>query len=254
MRCVGGKECLRGLRCLGGLVLALLIASAAPAVAQDAEHGGHTVHDSKVNYQVLFDQLEGQFVHGDPGARWDSKVWIGGDVHRLWLRTEGDALDGVLDTAEAQVLYGRSISRWWDVVGGVRLDPRPSPSHTWLAVGVQGLAPFFVEVQATAFVGPSGHTAARLEFEHELLFTQRLVMQSLVELSLSGHDDPDRGVAAGLSTGEVGFRFRYEFKREFAPYAGVVWHQKLFGTGDYARQRYGDAGGWHLVAGVRFWM
>lgn len=236
------------------LVMLVVAPLARTALAQDVDHGGHTVHDRAINFQVLIDQLEMQFVHGEPGSRWDSRTWIGGDINRLWIRSEGDALDGVLDTAEAQVLYGRSFARWWDVVAGVRYDPRPSPSHTWFAVGIQGIAPQFLDVQATAFIGPSGHTAGRIEVEHELLLTQRLVMQSLVELSLSGKDDPDRGVGAGLSTGEVGFRFRYEIKREFAPYAGVVWHKKLFGTGDATRAAGGDAGGWHLVGGVRVWM
>jgi copper resistance protein B len=232
----------------------VVIAVASPVLAQDVDHGGHTVHDRAINFQILVDQLEMQFVHGEPGSRWDSRTWIGGDINRLWIRSEGDVLDGVLDTAEAQVLYGRSFSRWWDVVAGVRYDPRPSPSHTWLAIGIQGIAPQFLDVQATAFIGPSGHTAGRIEVEHELLLTQKLVMQSLVELSLSGKDDPDRGVGAGLSTGEVGFRFRYEIKREFAPYGGIVWHKKLFGTGDATRAAGGDAGGWHLVGGVRVWM
>jgi copper resistance protein B len=237
-----------------GRALILLLLAPAIAFAQQVDHGGHTVHDQAINYQVLFDQLEMQFVHGEPGSRWDSRAWIGGDINRVWIRSEGDALDGVLDTAEAQVLYGRSFSQWWDVVAGVRYDPRPSPAHTWFAIGLQGLAPQFLDVQATAFFGSAGHVAGRIEVEHELLLTQRLVMQSLVELSLSGKDDPDRGVGAGLSTGEVGFRFRYEIKREFAPYAGVVWHKKLFGTGDYTREAGGDAGGWHVVGGVRLWM
>ena len=236
------------------LLWVLLVLAPVRAFAQDFDHGGHTVHDNAINFQVLVDQLEMQFVHGDSGSRWDTRTWIGGDINRLWIRSEGDALDGVLDTAEAQVLYGRSFARWWDVVAGVRYDPRPSPAHTWFAIGVQGLAPYFVDVQATAFIGPSGHTAARIELEHELLLTQRFIMQSLVELSLSGKDDPDRGVGAGLSTGEVGFRFRYEIKREFAPYAGIVWHKKLFGTGDATRAAGGDAGGWHVVGGVRLWM
>jgi copper resistance protein B len=239
---------------IGELVVAILLCLVPTgAFAQVVDHGGHIVHDRAINFQVLFDQLEWQFVHGEPGSRWDSRTWIGGDVHRLWLRTEGEAVDGILDSAEAQVLYGRSISRWWDLVGGVRFDARPAPAHTWLAVGVQGLAPQFVEVQATLFIGESGHTAARIELEHNLLLTQRLALQPLVELSLSGKDDPDRGIGAGLSTGEVGFRVRYEIKRELAPYAGVVWHRKLFGTGDFARAEGEDAGGWHIVAGLRFW-
>ena len=109
-------------------------------------------------------------------------------------------------------------------------------------------------MQATAYVGESGHIAGRLEAEYEMLLTNRLILQPLIELSLSGKDDPDRGIEAGLSTGEVGFRLRYELKRELAPYAGVVWHRKLFGTGDAARARGEDAGGWHLVAGFRWWL
>ena len=224
------------------------------AFAQDVDHGGHTVHDRAINFQVLFDQFEAQLVHGEPGLRWDSRSWIGGDRNRIVIRAEGEAVDGVLDATEAHVLFGRSIGRWWDVVAGVRFDPRPSPSHTWAAIGIQGLAPQFLDVQATAFFGQSGHTAARVEIEYELLLTQRLVLQPLVELSLSGKADPDRGIGAGLSTGEVGFRLRYEIKREFAPYTGVVWHRKLFGTGEAARERGGDAGGWHLVAGLRWWL
>ena len=191
----------------------LLGGISAPALAQDVDHGGHAVHDRAINFQVLFDQLEGQFVHGERGSRWDSRSWIGGDRNRLWIRTEGDAVDGTLDTAEAQVLIGRSFSRWWEVVAGVRFDARPAPSHTWLAIGIQGLAPQFLDVQATVFVGQSGHTAARIEVEHDLLLTQRLVLQPLVELSLSGKDDPDRGIGAGLSTGEIGFLIRYEIRR-----------------------------------------
>ncbi len=244
----------RVIRVIRVMALALVVAMVpGVAVAQDVDHGGHTVHDRQINFHVLFDQLEWQFVHGEPGWRWDSRTWIGGDRNRVWIRTEGDALDGVLDTAEAQVLFGRSISRFWDVVAGVRFDARPQPSHTWAAIGVQGLAPQFLDVQATAFIGQSGHLAARIEIEHDLLITQRLVLQPLVELSLSGRDDPDRGIGAGLSTGEVGFRVRYEIRRELGPYVGVVWHKKLFGTGDYARERNTDPGGWHVVSGLRFW-
>lgn len=214
---------------------------------------GHTVHDGVMQYQVLFDQLEWQFIHGVHGLRWDSRSWFGGDRNRLWVRSEGEALDGIVDTAEAQVLVGRSIAPWWDLVAGVGFDVRPGPAHMWLAAGIQGLAPQWFDVQATGFVGPSGHTAARFEIETDLLLTNRLILQPLVELSVIGKGDPERGIARGLSTGEVGFRLRYEITREIAPYFGVVWHRKLFGTGDIARERGQDVGGWHVVAGLRTW-
>ena len=214
---------------------------------------GHTVHDSNWNYRVLFDQLEWQYIHGAQGLRWDNKSWVGGDLNRIWLKSEGEAVDGILDEAEVQLLYARTFSRWWDWVAGVRHDMRPSPQHTWLAFGIQGLAPQWFEIDLTGYVGKNGHTAARLEVEYELLLTNRLVLQPLLELSVAGKDDPDRGIGAGLSTGEVGFRVRYELRREVAPYAGVVWHRKLFGTADFARAEGGEIGGWHVVAGLRCW-
>jgi copper resistance protein B len=214
---------------------------------------GHTVHDTSLNYKILIDQLEWQYIHGAQGVRWDSNSWVGGDINRIWVKTEGEAVDGVLDEAELRVLYGRSISRWWELTAGVRQDMRPSPSHTWLAVGVHGLAPQWFEIDANLYAGPAGHIAARFEAEYELLLTNRVVLQPLVELSLAGKDDPDRRIGAGLSTAEVGFRLRYEGRRELAPYAGVVWHRKLFGTADFARASGRDIGGWHVVAGLRTW-
>ena len=122
-------------------------------------------------------------------------------------------MDGILDTAEAQVLFGRSIGRWWDVVAGVRFDARPEPAHTWVAIGIQGLAPQFIDVQATAYIGPSGHIAgAHRGRARAAAHATGSILQPLVELSLSGKDDPDRGIGAGLSTGEVGFRVRYEIQ------------------------------------------
>ena len=118
--------------------------------------------------------------------------------NRLWVTSEGEAIDGSVGEAELKVLFGRAFSRWWEVVGGVRQDIRPSPSHTWFAVGVHGLAPHWFEIDANLYVGSAGHTAARIEAEYEVLVTNRLVLQPLVELSLSGKDDPDRGIGAGL--------------------------------------------------------
>jgi copper resistance protein B len=86
-----------------------------------------------------------------------------------------------------------------------------------------------------------------------LLFTDKLVMQPLLEMNLFGKDDPERGVGSGLSTVEFGARWRYEIRRELAPYAGLVWHRKVFGTGDYAREQGDSVGGWRFVSGVRFW-
>lgn len=126
--------------------------------------GGHQVHDSGVNAMLLINQLEWQ--GGDGNAQsWDIKGWVGGDIDRLWLRSEGERSAGRTESAEAQALWGRAISPWWDLVGGVRQDFKPGASQTWAAFGLQGMALYNFEAEATLFVGESGHTAARLEGE-----------------------------------------------------------------------------------------
>lgn len=229
------------------------ITDADRAAAFPPDLHGHAVHDGAINYFVLFDQLEWQVSDEASGVSWDNKTWIGGDRNRLWLRTEGESSDGRLEDAEAQVFFGRAIARWWDVVVGARQDFRPGPGRTWAAVGIQGLAPQWFEVEVTAYVGESGRTAARLEAEYELLLTNRLVLQPLVELNLFGKSDPVRDIGSGLSTADVGFRLRYEVKREFAPYIGAVWQRKFFGTADHARGAGEGVGGWKLAGGLRMW-
>lgn len=202
---------------------------------------------------VLVDQLEGIDTAVGLGIGWDARGWIGGDLNRAWFRTEGGAADGRLDEAEAHLLYGRAIARWWDVVVGVRQDIRPGPSRSWVAFGVQGLAPYWFEIEATAYLGTDGRTAARFEAEYELLLTNRLVLQPLVELNLFGRDDLERGIGAGLSAVDAGVRLRYEIRRELAPYVGVTWRD-TFGTTSRLATLPGEADeGARLVAGLRLW-
>lgn len=211
----------------------------------------HAVHDNAVHAFVLVDQLEWQ--SGQGGSVWDSQGWIGRDIDRFRFRTEGKARDGDLVSAEVHALYSRAISPWWDLVAGVRHDFRPGPSRTWAAVGIQGLAPYWFDVQATAYVGESGRTAFRVETEYELLLTNRLILQPHLEFDLYGKDDPERGIAAGLSSGEAGLRLRYEIRREIAPYVGVVWTRRFSGTADLARAAGEEVGDARLVVGIRAW-
>jgi copper resistance protein B len=215
---------------------------------------GHTVHDNAINYFVLFDQLEWQAGSGVRGVNWDTTGWVGRDLDRFWFRTDGHSEGGRIGDAYADLLYGRAIARWWDVVAGVRQDVRPGPARTWAAIGIQGLAPYWFEVEATAYVGAGGRTHFRFESEYELLLSNRLILQPLVEVEVYGKSDPERGIGAGLSTADAGLRIRYEFRREFAPYVGVTWQRKFFGTADAARAAGEKGRGTRLAVGLRFWL
>ena len=215
--------------------------------------GGHAVHDNSIQSFMLVNRLEAWNADRGAGLLWEGQGWIGTDLNRLWLRSEGERVGGRTDSADLEVLYGRSVTRWWDVVAGVRHDFKPGPSQDFAALGVIGLAPQKFEIAATAYIGTSGQTALRFEAERDLLLTNRLILQPLVEANLYGKDDPQRSIGSGLSTMEAGLRLRYEFTRKFAPYIGIVRERAFGGTADFRRAEGEDIDDTHVVAGLRIW-
>lgn len=214
---------------------------------------GHAVHDQAIQSFTLIDQLEWQDADEGSAFNWNAKGWIGQDLSRLWWSTEGERENGSTEDAQAQLLYGRSIARWWDLVAGLRHDFKPGSSQTWAAVGFQGLSPYWFELEATLYLGEAGQTAARLEAEYDVLLTNRLILQPLIEVNAYGKDDAERETGSGLSSIEAGLRLRYEFTRKVAPYLGVSWARKFGNTLDYAREDGEGAHETRLVIGIRTW-
>jgi len=201
----------------------------------------HAVHDNKVHAFVLFNRLEAS---DRGGLAWESQAWVGTDTDKLWLRSEGEHVDGRTHASDLEVMYGRPVSPWWELLAGVRHDFKPGASQDWAAIGIVGTAPYKIHVEATAYIGASGRTAARIEAEYDVLLTNRWILQPLVELNAWGEDDPARGIEAGAPTLEAGLRLRYELHRQFAPYLGVE-HEHAFGGEGRSETR--------VVAGVRVW-
>ncbi len=214
-------------------------------------HGMH--HASERNSFVLIDRLEAVDLDHGNGQAWEAQAWFGTDLDRLWLRSEGERERGRTESADLELLYGRSVSPWWDVVAGLKHDFKPGDSRDWAALGVQGMSPYKFEVSATAYFGEGGAASARLEAEYELLLTSRLILQPRVEAELFGQGDTQRGVGSGLSTVEAGLRLRYEFTRRFAPYVGVTWERAYGGTADHRRDEGESAEDTRLVGGLRLW-
>jgi copper resistance protein B len=214
---------------------------------------GHAAHDDDIHYMVLFDQFEWQSAAEGDVLAWDLSAWAGRDIDRIWLRSEGERVDATNEALDVEALWGHAFARWWDVVAGVRHDFDSGPSRTWAAFGVQGVAPYKFEVQATAYVAESGWTAAKLEAEYELLLTNRWILQPLVELNIYGEDEPQRGIGSGLGSTEIALRLRYEIRREIAPYIGVTWDRKWGDTADLARGEGEAVEDTRWIAGLRIW-
>ena len=207
------------------------------------------MHDDALLAMFKLDQFER--AHGDDtyATSWEAEAWIGRDFDKLWLRTEGEHESGATD-ARIEAFWDHAFASFWDWQLGVRHDFGSGPQRSWAAFGVQGLAPYWFEVEATAYVGEQGRTALRLRAEYELLLTQRLILQPELEANLYGKSDPARGVTDGLSDFDLGLRLRYEIRREFAPYIGVVWVRRFGDSGALTMRAGSDT---QLVAGLRIW-
>lgn len=215
--------------------------------------GMQMAHGEARQFYVLFNRLEAFDADPGSGQAWEGQAWVGGDLNKVWLRSEGERVGGHTESADLEVLYGRAIAPWWDLVAGVRHDFKPGASQDFVAFGVQGMAPYKFEIAATAYLGQSGQIAARVEVEYETLLTNRLILQPLVELDFHGKDDLRRGIGSGLGTAEAGLRLRYEITRQFAPYIGIV-HERAYGNTATLRRAAGDAtSDTHVVAGLRLW-
>jgi copper resistance protein B len=201
--------------------------------------------------KVMLDELERRAAD-ESALGWDVAAWHGSDIDKVWLATEGEHEDGA-SHARVELLWDRVATRWWNVRAGVRVDTGDGPSRTWAAVGVAGVAPGLIEVEASAYVGESGRTALRVQAEYDLLLTQRLVLQPEIEVNLYGSDDPARLIGSGLSDVDAGLRLRYEVRREIAPYVGLSWSSRFGGSADLARSQGEDASEWRWLAGVRIW-
>ena len=216
------------------------------------ELGGHPM-SNPIRTFVLVERLEWQASEQGSDAGLHVVAWVGRDRHRLWLRGEGASEDGRTEEAQVHVLWGGQVTRWWDVVAGIRQDMEPGAAQTWAAVGVQGLAPYWFDIEATGYIGAEGRTQLRVDVDYELLLTNRWVLQPRFEAQLAGKADVERQTGAGLMTTDVGLRLRYEIRRELAPYAGVMWRNKWQGTADLSEEAGESTGGARFVAGLRFW-
>ncbi len=204
--------------------------------------------------QLMVDRLEYRANKGANGYAWEGEGWIGGDINRFAFKTEGEGeVGGPLESAEVQALYSRAIDPWWNVVAGVRHDIRPQPQRSYATVGIEGLAPYWFEVEGQAFVSTKGDVHLRMEGSYDQRITQRLILQPAAEVNIAAQDVPELGIGSGISNIELGLRLRYEFAREFAPYVGVHWERKLGDTARYARADGESASTASLVMGIRFW-
>jgi copper resistance protein B len=202
---------------------------------------------------LIVDRLEGSNARDDFSMTYDWQAWYGHDYNKLVIRAEGEIDQGTFKNARNEALWGHALTAFWDTQLGVRIDSGLGADRVWGAFGIQGFAPYWIYVEATAYIGEQGRTAFRLETEYDLLITQKLILQPRVEVNFYSQNDPSRLVSSGLSNIEAGLRLRYEIYREFAPYIGIEWASTFGSAADIIQSQSKQAEENRFIAGVHFW-
>ena len=205
-------------------------------------------------YSVLFNLAEYRVQDGRDAYRWEGEGWIGGDINRFVVKTEGEAAVGQgVEAGEVRALYSRAIDPWFNLQAGVRHDFEPGPPRTYATIGFEGIAPYWFKVEGALFLSDKGDLLGRLEGYYDERITQRLTLQPRAEFNFAAQDVPANGIGSGLSEAELGLRLRYEITREVAPYVGISYDTKVGRTAAYATNSGERASKLSFVAGFRVW-
>ena len=215
---------------------------------------GYEMADKLSIPKVLVDELEFASGNEGQGVGWTVLVTQGQDDSKLWLRSQGlkNSKDRLDPESSVEALWWRSKSPFWGTLLGVRQDLGKGAT-TWLAAGVEGLAPYWFDVQLTGYVGDDGRLGARAKGAYEVRFTNRLILTPQVETNLYSKRSTDRELGGGFSNVELSARLRYEVSRKFAPYVGFVWERALDDTADFRRADRQRPAEHRVVVGLRSW-
>ena len=246
------------------------IASPSPQALSGPMHAADTIFDPQAmasarevvrkehgdikSSMFLIDQLEVTVGEGKDGYAWNAQGSFGGDIDRLWVKTEGVSSFGESpEHAEMQALWSHALDPWWNLQTGIRQDIGAGPDRTYAVLGVQGLAPYWFELDGAVFLSDKGDVTARIEAEYDQRLTRSMILQPRVELNFAVQDVPELGIGSGLSDAELGLRLRYQFIPEFAPYVGVGYERAFGDTADFRRARGDKVAAWRFLIGIRSW-
>jgi copper resistance protein B len=203
--------------------------------------------DDPLRATLLFDRFEYQN-SDEKATSWDTSAYIGYDINKIYLYSEGEKPKDGDSESENQLLISHAIAPFWDIQYGLGYDISGDSDQSWAVLAVSGLAPYFFETRAALLLGEDGNIGLRMTLEYEALLTQRLILTPSFEADLYSKDRPEMGIGKGISSIVAGMRLRYEIRREFAPYLGIERRKNYGNTADY-----NPIDETYATAGLRFW-
>lgn len=204
---------------------------------------------------VQFEEFEYRYSDGgEEVGVWDADIFYGTDELKVrWLTSGEYAIEEqVYEGLENQFVAQIPISEFFDAKAGVRFDTPAGPDRTYGVLGLSGLAPQWIELEANLYHSNKGKTSAELEAEYELLLTNYWILAATFESTVAFNQDREIGVGTGLVSTETGLRLSYDLvDRAVSPYVGVVHEKKYGDTADFARADGGGTEDWFAVIGAR---
>lgn len=203
-----------------------------------ADHVDHVANHQNIFHSFVLEGDVGEARDGRSKS-FDFDGFIGGDYNRLWLKSEKKNYGNFEEKFEAQALYSRNISQFWDAQAGIAHDfstDFTKKNVNYVVVALEGLAPQSFETQAQIFLSDKGNYSARFKQELDIFLTQRLIAQPYFEVEFFAQDVDELEVKRGISDFEIGVMTRYEITRKFAPYFALRYHTKTFSTAKFAEK------------------
>ncbi|MGB2129957.1 MAG: copper resistance protein B [Marinobacterium sp.] len=211
------------------------------------------MNDDPVLTKLDVKQLEGAYRDSDTRLVWNIEGWLGTDLHKLVLTSEGSRLDGRSEEQELRLFYRRAIAPYWDLELGWHHEPLAEKRDDRALLGISGTAPWFIETELNLLAGPGSDLTAELNLEREIRLTRQWVL--IPEAGLTAHNFTDRNEhqGSGLADLDLELRLAWEVRPDFAPYIGVTWERKLGDSADLTRASGHDVEETYWRLGVSFW-
>jgi copper resistance protein B len=184
-------------------------------------------HKSTAFHAFTLEASAGENRDNESWRDWHLDGWVGGDKHKLWIKSEGHEAGYQTENSENWLLYSRNVSTFWDAQIGLRDDNRPE-STSYLVMGLMGLAPYSFDTEAHLFVSQQGDVSLRIREENNFLLNQKWILKPYIKANWFAQDVSEQEIGSGLSSAELGLQLRYEITRKFAPYLDIRY-ERLFG-------------------------
>ncbi|WP_168405805.1 copper resistance protein B [Acinetobacter indicus] len=225
------------------------VEKAATATTHDhrQEHGGQWYQSS---------MLESKWMqHAGGRGVWQSELEsrIGTDENKLFFKLHTQQAESQQAEYEAQVLYSRMISDFWDIQAGVAYQQEDQTSaQQWRGVvGLHGLAPYFFETEAYLSLAEDQQVQLSLDTERDFLLTQKLILAPYLQAKLVLSDESVQAQKTGLNQLQTGLQMRYEISKKVMPFVDVAYgyHKGLAQTAEQDATE--SEQGWQYGAGLR---